>query len=190
MLLTVVVAALIGDVPVVVEAGAPPAPAPIAVVLDAPITFTAAPASSSFETVLTPWFGIRAGVRAPLVGPLVAGGEGGVHVGGYERAGTSTVAVTRAFGAIEARGLVGATAATHNVAATGYVVASVLGGAGASYAKVFADARTQPLLTGGARLGVGAEMRLLLATARVELTAGVRDLRPEVATSVAAGLAF
>ncbi len=193
MLLTTLVLALAvaadEPVPTVVVVGAAQ-PASPAWRVDAPLTLTAAPASSNSNTVVAPWVGLRAGGRLSLIGPMVVGGEGALHVGGLERSGTSNVAVTRVLSALEARGLAGASLATASLELLPYAWTSLVAGAGVAFLSAFDDGRVRPLGTLGGRVGVGAELRLLHGTARLEVGGGLRDLRPELSTSFALGVAL
>lgn len=176
--------------PLVVEIGAAPALPPPAVVVDAPVTLVATPASSSTETVIAPWLGVRGGVRGAAVGPLFWGAEAALHLGGTERSGTTAVAVTRAFAALEGRGRLGAAWRTTNVDLGGYGFGGALAGAGLAVLRAFDDGRARPLGTLGLRGGLGVEARVVRGTARLELGLGVRDVRPEVSTSFALGVSF
>jgi hypothetical protein len=165
--------------------------------IEAPLSVTASAPSSSFETTLVPWAGLRAG-RSFFFGDGAAEGGGptagfdlALHLGGGGREGTPQVEATRALGVLEGRALFSPARLSSTFSAlTPYGFAGALVGGGAVETVAFEEKRLRGLATFGLRVGGGLELRVHRVITRVELGAGVRDLRFEVSSAVAVGLAL
>jgi hypothetical protein len=149
--------------------------------------------SSNVETTVAPWFGVRAGSLAPTGTTrdgAAMGFDGALFVGTVSE-GTPEVKTSRTIAFAEGRGLF----APMRVASTfsalvpyGFAGASL--GGGVVEVRAFEDARVRPLFTWAARVGLGAELQVHALTTRVELGAGLRDLRAELSSAMTLGVAF
>lgn len=162
--------------------------------LDGGLALTATSTSSNVETSLQPWLILRTGRlfswgRDP--DGVSAGFDASVWLGGYAREGTPEIATTRFYGALEGRALwsPGRVSSTWS-AFLPYCFAGALAGAGLTHLQAFDDTSTRPLGTWAVRAGGGLELLIHGITTRLELGAGLRDLRPELASTLTLGAAF
>lgn len=170
--------------------------------LDAPIVLTAQSPASSQETSLVPWFGVRAGYAFDDDdGAAHDGVHDGAHDGvfsavegallfGLDGQGTNEVAVTRLPVLVEARGVYGSRVGFGLVSLGGYGYVGGGVGGGPAYFQAFDDARLRAFGLWVVRGGGGVELSFLQAFTRVEVGAGVRDLRPELSGCFAVGGRF
>lgn len=153
---------------------------------------TAQARSSGVDTVVLPWIGARGGRTFALggdEGPL-AGLDVGLAAGGGAE-GTPQVRTTQTWVALEGRGLWAPGRDTSTFTAfMPYAFAGASLGVGLLHQEAFGGKLDDPVLTWAARVGGGAEIEVHHLVARVELGAGVRDLRFEVSSSISAGIAF
>lgn len=165
--------------------------------VELPLSLNASAPASNVETIVTPWIGVRLGQLAPWPGPGLVDGNPmlwGADVAialGHVSDGTPQVSTARTSAFIEGRGLVapGRFASTFS-AFVPYGFLGVSAGGGVLEVKAFDDARLRPLFTWGARVGAGAELQVHALTTRLELGAGLRDLRFELTSALAIGVAF
>lgn len=152
------------------------------------------PPTSSTDTTLAPWAGVRVGLLRPLEGSktgLALGGDLALVGGGLQAEGTPDVRTTRLFGALEARALAVPLRVTSTFSAwSPYAFVGVLGGLGIRETLVFGEERRRQLSTWAARAGGGLELVSHHVLLRLELSGGLRDLRPDIWSTLAAGLAF
>jgi hypothetical protein len=158
--------------------------------VDVPLLLSAQQSVSQNGTAVSPAIGLRAGALVFAPTPLAWGGDLGAYVGSTGGGGTGQVGGGSTYGALEARGLVGAVTRTEQAALTGYGFLGGLVGLGTTKLEAFGDVRERSFTTWGARGGVGGEVRFLAMLLRLELGVGVRDLRFEVSSSLSAGLSF
>ena len=121
---------------------------------------------------------------------MLWGFDGALAVG-HVRDGTPQVSTARSIAFVEGRGLFapGRISSTFS-AFVPYAFLGASGGAVLLETKAFDDARLRTLLTWGARVGAGAEVQVHALTTRLEFGAGLRDLRFELTTALAFGVAF
>jgi hypothetical protein len=157
--------------------------------LEAPLSLSAAPAPSGVGTELLLWPGLRAAAMLPLSGSFVAGGDLGVAASGAF-AGTSVVNASRALLALDARALLGLSLGGRFTRLTPYAFAGLVGTGGLTALRGGATARTLFVAHSGARGGGGVLVRLGWTALRLELGGGVVAGRPSVVSSFALGVAL
>lgn len=162
--------------------------------VEAPLLLTASGSSSNVETQLLPWAGLRVGrlhaLSADPAGPS-AGFDAAVLGGGLAREGTPQISATRLLGVLEGRGLWSPARVTSTwTAFLPYGFAGALAGLGASHVAAFEDTRTRAVATWGLRAGGGLELLIHGVTTRIELGAGMRDLRFELSGALSLGFAL
>ena len=155
--------------------------------LDVPVTLTAQAPASAQETSLVPWVGPRLGY---FVDDLSYAGVEGQLLVGLDTQGTNEVAVTRFPVVVEARGVYGAVANFGLVDVAGYGYGGVGVGGGAAVFSAFDESRVRGFGLWVVRGGAGVELAFLRATTRIEVGAGVRDLRLELSGSFSVGGRF
>ncbi len=160
-----------------------------AITLDFPVGLAAQSTASKNDTVLSSWLGVRAGYISSTGGGVFFGGDGALLLGG-EGGGTAQVSVARSPIAVEGRGLVGGRFRGGLFGVGGYGYGGVLVGGGAVVLTAFDELRTRPFVTAAGRVGGGMELSFSSAALRIELGAGLRDLRPELHGQVALGARF
>lgn len=154
--------------------------------VEAPLLLTASAPASNVETTVAPWIGLRAGTLS-LDG---AGFDGAVYFSTV-RDGTPEVATSRTIVVAEARGLFAPTRfASTFTALVPYGFLGASAGGGVLEVKAFEDSRFRPLATWAARAGLGAELQVHRVSTRIELGAGLRDLRFEITSALSLGVAF
>lgn len=157
--------------------------------VEAPLIGSATPASSGVETSLLFSPGLRGGMTFPFGDPLFVGADVTLS-GTWENAGTKPVGVTRILGGLEARGLVGTSFGGRFARILPYAYTGPTGSLGLGFVTAFDDTEVRFLSSFGWRAGGGAMLRLGSVQVRLDLGAGVRDLRPEVVMSFSLGAAF
>ena len=165
--------------------------------VEVPLSVNATAPSSNVETTVMPWLGARVGQLVPWRGPgiidgspMLWGADAAIAVG-HVREGTPQVSAARTLAFVEGRGLFAPGRFSSTFSA--FVPYAFLGasvGGGLLEVKAFDDARLRPQLTWGARAGAGAELQVHGLTTRLELGAGLRDLRFELTSALAFGVAF
>lgn len=193
MILALTFALAAQDAPLLEEDRAPPL---TAWNVDAPLAFAASSPASGFETNVATWLLLRGGRTwdaATLTG--VEGSDVGLDLalwlGGYESEGTPEVNVTRVYTAVEGRGRMGYRAfhTTHS-ALTPYAFAGVRAGGGVLYVSAYDDSRSGLLGIWGARAGLGLDLTIFRVSPRVELAAGMKNLRLELSSAVSVAARF
>jgi hypothetical protein len=160
-----------------------------AIMLDFPLGLAAQSTASRVDTVMSSWLGVRVGYVNNRGGGMFVGGDGALVVGA-EGGGTAQVSVARTPVAVEGRGIVGARFAGGLFGVGGYGYGGVLVGGGAVVTTAFEQEKTRGFMTTAARVGGGMDLSFSAIALRIELGAGLRDLRPELHSQVALGARF
>ena len=165
--------------------------------VELPLALSATAPASNVETTVVPWLGVRVGrlmanEGAGLVegSPTFTGFDGALYAAST-REGTPEVGAARTLAFAEGRALWAPLAVQSTWSAlVPYGFAGASAGGGWVEVKAFDESRVRPLFTWGARAGAGAELRIRAITTRVELGAGLRDLRFELTSALSLGLAL
>lgn len=157
--------------------------------VDAPLAFSAQPASSGVGTELLAWPSLRVGALVPVAGPVVAGGDVSLS-GTYASAGTDVVSVARLLGGVDARGVLGASFGGRFARVAPYGYGGLFGATGPAVVHGGASDAARLLLVAGLRGGVGVLFDLGWIGVRSELGGGVISGRPEVTASLGIGVAL
>lgn len=157
--------------------------------VDAPLVWSAQPASGGVGTELLAWPSLRVGGLWPIVGPLVLGGDLALS-GTWTSAGTDVVSLSRLLGGVDARGLAGLSFGGRFTRVTPYLYGGGFGAAGPSFVRGGDVSSTRLLLLGGLRGGLGVLFDIGWIGVRSELGAGLTRGSPELTASVGIGVAL
>lgn len=163
--------------------------AELRVLVDLPVTASATTASSGAGTELLLWPGVRAGLLARVIGPVVVGGDLTL-AGTFATAGTNAASATRLLGGLELRGLAGLSFGGRLAQLVPFVGASALAATGPLFLVGGESSHVRWTATPGARAGGGVLARIWQLHARLDLAAGIQPGRPEVSGAVALGVSF
>ncbi len=157
--------------------------------VDLPIVVSAQAPPSNVETFIVPWTGVRVGVFDNDNAGAFQGLDGQLLVG-FDSQGTNEVAVLRVPVLLEGRGLIGGRWRGGLVGVAGYGFGGFGVGVGVSSFKAFDDERLRGFALLTLRSGGGVEFAFGPAFTRIEVGAGLRNSRFEVAGTFAVGGAW